>query len=186
MGSFQSMQKLDLNALISEAYNTALSKGWYEKGDKDPFEVVVNFQGEISEAWEDWRDHKMDLTFDEKGKPIGFPTEVADILVRIFDIMGRKNHRIEDDLEVDVVQVFEEEYKEATVPYIFYDLHQAAGECLHFPNGMDPEYNFPQMETLIIYTLALCKKFNIDIVYALDVKMRYNKSRPYRHGNKAA
>lgn len=179
---------LNLNALIAEAYNTALEKGWYEKGDKDPFEVVVNFQGEISEAWEDWRNHKMELAFDEKGKPIGFPTEAADILVRVFDIMGRKNHRIanQEVIEAEAERIFLEDYNDISIPGVFHDLHDCAHGCLDFPNGIDPDYDFEQMESLIACTLAFCKKFNVDIAYALDVKMRYNKSRPYRHGNKAA
>ena len=39
---------------------------------------------------------------------------------------------------------------------------------------------------VFLVTAALCRDYDIPLVEALEAKLAYNKSRPYRHGNKIA
>jgi NTP pyrophosphatase (non-canonical NTP hydrolase) len=41
---------------------------------------------EVSEALEEVREHHFTMEFDEKGKPIGLPSELADAVIRLYDL----------------------------------------------------------------------------------------------------
>lgn len=85
----------DIQALDSipewmrQSHETAVSKGWWPEGvDRSLGEQLALWHSEISEALEEWRDgHDLTEIRYEKdtGKPVGFPIEVADLLIRVFD-----------------------------------------------------------------------------------------------------
>ena len=41
-----------------------------------------------------------------------------------------------------------------------------------------------EIADVFIRTLDLCSRFNINLAYAFEQKMKKNETRPYRHGNK--
>lgn len=43
-----------------------------------------------------------------------------------------------------------------------------------------------EMADLIIRVVDTCERYDIPLVQAIEQKMEYNKTRPYRHGNKLA
>ncbi len=60
-------------------------KGWNRTKPMAPNDVLASLMlvtGEVAEASEDVRDGKMETYWDEKGKPCGFPTEIADVMIR--------------------------------------------------------------------------------------------------------
>ena len=126
----------DLDYLIRQAHQTAVSKGWWGDAaadalaagnpvdtyeDRNLYEQVALMHSELSEALEELRNGRgvTEVYFneDKPDKPEGFPIELADVLIRIFDTAGR---------------------------------------------------------------------YGIDLPLAVDMKLSYNKSRPYRHGGKKA
>lgn len=101
-----------------DCHKNAVSKGWWDE-KRNVGESLALIHSEVSEALEEYRkgvDLK-EIYFDSNGKPLGFPTEIADVVIRIFD---------------------------------------------------------------------LCGGLEIDLEDAIKVKMKYNKTRSYRHGNKIA
>lgn len=77
----------------------ALTSGWWNKHEDHGFETTINgtaekllmIHSEISEAVEDMRvalteDNLSSVRYDDDGKPYGFATELADIIIRTLDL----------------------------------------------------------------------------------------------------
>jgi NTP pyrophosphatase (non-canonical NTP hydrolase) len=103
-----------LTDLRDRAYEIAKSKGWYEEGkEKTPGEAIALMHSELSEALEEVRDRRplAELYYETTGhrtivgslvqadgtlaKPCGFPSELADVIIRILDFSGRHGIDIE-------------------------------------------------------------------------------------------
>lgn len=107
-----------LGELARQCHETAVSKGWWQDGDRNHGEMFVLMVSELTEAFEEIRKGfaPREIYFDEE-KPEGVPIELADCLIRILDY---------------------------------------------------------------------CYANEIDLDFAMRLKMEYNMTRPYRHGNKTA
>lgn len=78
-----------LNDLRDKCYATAKDKGWYDRGEPSTPERIALMHSELSEALEDFRVGDVRLAIDNNGKPVGMPSEFADVIIRIFDFCGR-------------------------------------------------------------------------------------------------
>jgi NTP pyrophosphatase (non-canonical NTP hydrolase) len=74
-----------LNDLGKEAYENAVAHGFYDSPPSIP-ERLCLIHSEVSEALESYRDGDMDFAIGENGKPIGYPSELADIIIRVLDL----------------------------------------------------------------------------------------------------
>jgi len=81
-----------LNYLAEEMHGLAKAKGWWAEERGIPEQIAL-MHSELSEALEHYRDHGLVgsslLQFDDKGKPIGLGSELADTIIRILDTCGR-------------------------------------------------------------------------------------------------
>lgn len=95
-----------INELVKAAHDNAVSKGWWDE-ERSFGEIIALIHSEASEALEDFRSgHEPDkvwyeeemtggviikhgLFLDEEWKPCGIPSELADIVIRVFDACGR-------------------------------------------------------------------------------------------------
>jgi NTP pyrophosphatase (non-canonical NTP hydrolase) len=83
-------QKLAINS-------TRLDQGLVQRTIPEKLALI---HSEVSEALEDYRDGAMVTTVDGNGKPVGFPSELADIVIRVCDLAGA----LGIDLDAEIAQ----------------------------------------------------------------------------------
>lgn len=185
---------MDLNKLAKEAYENAKAHGWHdeEHSREHYFMLVITELSEAIEAdrkgenadvdkFNEWMNRPMYLaqytevdrlkdafecfikgTVDE---------ELADACIRLLDFAGA----IDEDLkEVD------EEYIDYIADY-FSKMKEFTQQIYHIIYDDLTSY---RLWKPLMSIFALCKVRNIDIEWFITQKMKYNKLRPYKHGNK--
>ena len=78
-----------IDALVKESHDRAKRKGFYDPEPTVPEQLCL-IHSEVSEALEAWRDDGMHtVVFASSGsKPVGLPSELADIVIRVCDMAG--------------------------------------------------------------------------------------------------
>lgn len=98
-----------INDLVNAAHQNAIDKGWWEEPRTFP-ELIALMHSELSEALEDYRNGRKttEVWYEKKAadsdhgpgtwiensqispdwKPCGIPSELADVVIRIFDTCG--------------------------------------------------------------------------------------------------
>jgi NTP pyrophosphatase (non-canonical NTP hydrolase) len=81
-----------INQLVEEAHANAVAKGFWDGENLADNNCVAAklclIHSEISEALDHLRDGKLGPFHHPDGKPDGFPVELADICIRVFDLAG--------------------------------------------------------------------------------------------------
>jgi NTP pyrophosphatase (non-canonical NTP hydrolase) len=80
----EDVEKRTIKALTVEAHTTAVEKGWWET-DRSNLECIALMHCELSEAVEAYR----------KGDEAHVVEELADVLIRTFDLCGRRGWDLE-------------------------------------------------------------------------------------------
>lgn len=175
-----------LNGLIERAYKIARDHGWHEKGlSEETYKMLIIT--EVSEAVNadrkgrraDLRGFELDMRNAVRSNDKAFTgtfeyyikdtveDELADVCIRIMDFMGDRGQ------EFDAEPVLRKIYLYETASFA----ECAFCECDHLTQLLYP------VEEVLLEVLAYCQTKGIDILRHIELKMRYNELRPYRHGN---
>lgn len=97
-----------INELVKKAHQNAIDKGWHE--DKRTFgELIALCHSELSEALEEHRNGKgyTEIYYNDllglSDKAEGIPIELADVVIRIFDICGLYGIDLEEAIRIKMV-----------------------------------------------------------------------------------
>lgn len=178
---------MDLNKLRDEAFEIAKAHGWHDEELPDETYLMLIIT-EIAEAVQADRKgryaHKELFDTDEKNENVwafNFESyiknrvedELADMVIRCLDLAGLKKI---DFRYADIL--LSEGAREVQVS--FPELMYMACEEITF-HGYDLT---ERQNELVAGIIAYCNKKGIDIEWFITQKMKYNKLRSFRHGNK--
>jgi len=91
-----------IDKMCQKAHATAVDKGWWDTDRQIP-ECLALIHSEVSECLEAYRVGSSVSTIeydDVTKKPEGFAVEMADVLIRVFDLCGAYNVPLADALAV--------------------------------------------------------------------------------------
>lgn len=166
----------DFDSLTCVAHAMAVEKGWWE-GERSAVECWVNFHAELSEAWEEYRCGRMATWYAADAasvlrsggvpKPEGFWVEIADLMIRLADYFGSKRFDVNAMTDIDY-----EDTRWHEIPAVLFLIHWEVS-AQDFLDASDA-----------------CEKFaaahGVDLYGVIREKLRYNATRPHRHGGKRA
>lgn len=96
---------MTINDLVTVAHTNAKEKGFWDGDNHNIGEKLALIHSEVSEALEDARkEPKLIALWDttSNGKPVGFPSELADIIIRVADLAGYLDIDLERVIEAKV------------------------------------------------------------------------------------
>lgn len=75
---------------VDKVHDNAKAHGWYDGKKKNFGELLMLVVTEVAEAMEEYRNGKgfKETYYTPEGKMKGIPSELADIVIRVFDICG--------------------------------------------------------------------------------------------------
>ena len=192
-----------INEWVKIAYDSAVKHGWHEE-KKSKAHWLMMICTEVAEAVQADRkrcymddhdkeglktvlanDHE-DGSFDKyysdtiEGK---VESELADICIRIFDLMG--NYNIEAEYGFST---FDNEVKYAKLHSFTENaimLTKTIVSCNITASISEKEGKFFDLYLSVLASVfEWAEALGIDLIQHINLKMRYNKSREYHHGNK--
>ncbi len=193
---------MNLNELRDKAYQCAIAHGWHDKelSNEHCLCLVISELMEAVEAdrkgkraniamFKEWQGNH--LSFSEETKTNRFKEdyeayikgsmeeELADACIRLFDLAGLRNISI-DDFSDEIIYELAECCNNETFTESIYTISTIP---IRFEYEYDSLFN-EQVNSMLLGIFGLAKHLDIDILWHIDNKMRYNELRPYKHGKR--
>lgn len=193
---------ITIKSLIERAHGQAVKSGWWDSGDRPEQEVLMLIQTEICEAIEDVRARRPLMYYHDgsvlcPGKPLpgvkpeGELVEIADAVIRAGDYLGRvradwqkvqfhsspKEIPYDTEIGIDDLVRLADPARHETLEWYF-----QISACLYEKRMIQ----FSLTEMLRKTFEMWANRFSgLSLESVIDLKMQFNSTRPYRHGNKA-
>ena len=182
-------------------HEVAVAKGWWQNAEeRQPGTIIFLMISELVEAFEEYRKPELDIKtiyYGQGDKPEGVPIELADAAIRILDYVCWLSLQCGGDMVItDAIEDMgdmptdniSQDFGSALMDSI--QLFDSAFAELLYTTRTREKIRYRQGITELLMALrllnAICKFFAIDIDRAMQIKHDFNKTRPYRHGNKRA
>ena len=184
---------MNLANLQREAHAIAKEHGWWDE-ERTFGDCIALVHSELSEAleayrekhiWTDWRQ----LQTYPNGQPVGVGSELADVVIRVADMAEHDGVDLASEIETLRRENDERDMTGRTFGDWISDLH--ASLSFSYESREWDGYaarGFPSWEELLADCVAgvqrMAAHYGIDLDAAIEAKMAYNRTRPYRHGGK--
>jgi NTP pyrophosphatase (non-canonical NTP hydrolase) len=160
---------------VKEVQEFCIEKGWYNE-KVSVVQAGVLVCTEVAELYEAWRENGFsDSTTGDK--PEGFGSELADIMIRLFDDLARFNWIIPSESVLPFSP-----YSSGILPHTGEAFNAVVAQMFTLGASLNST-NLYRITHLVRVLAALA---DIDLEFEYERKMVYNKTRPYRHGGKRA
>lgn len=181
-----------LQTWAKDIHENAIKKGFYPENPKDrnDNEMLMLIICELDEAVEAhredrWMDGKPGIIPEELAKdPDNFKAnfkawvkdtvedEMADALIRILDFTEHNKYVFYPD--------------ESAISYYPVENASFAANCLNvvfdITTFSSAGFSSKNIQAAIRRIIGICDEYNIDLVFHVEAKMKYNATRPVRHG----
>ena len=190
---------MDLEKLKNEAFETAKAHGWHDKDLSDETYLMLIIT-EIAEAvqadrkgkhadvakFKEYQTYYVTFLPSEEIITIRFredfeeyiknsvEDELSDVVIRCLDLAGLRN--IEFDYALKLMESGMKKVNK-TFPEFMYEC------CADISNASLATLT-RRLNVIVAAIICYCQQKNIDIEFFIEQKMKYNKLRPFRHGNK--
>ena len=103
---------MNIKNFVTEVHENAKAHGWWDDETRSFAELIALCHSELSEALEEYRKGRFphETYQSADGKPEGIPSELADVIIRIFDMCGHY------DIDIEAA-IFEKHEFNKTRPY---------------------------------------------------------------------
>lgn len=163
-GALMVLPDTPLNDIAGEIHLTAVEKGWWDE-ERSVAEMLANVHAEVSEAWEDWRIGREEMTFSIRADE--YPRDFDEEVGSAFRTFINWASAAQNGDEVG-------ELPSGTMATL---VNAGVAE----PIGMEVE-----IADIIIRCLDILAARGCDVDKVVRTKMNYNKTRARRHGGKRA
>lgn len=175
---------LNLIDFSKEVFENAKAHGWHDNDRSIP-EILALIHSELSEALEEYRCARGNVWYGENKKPEGIAIELIDAVIRVLDFLGKYEARFKTNTVrklIDVIQLSPgKKLHDQPLPDIICELHFTVSKAYESKNVSECFSSLLDMCAIVFKWL---EEEGLDPEALLIEKHEFNKSRPYRHGNK--
>ena len=186
------MKNTDFNLLAKKAYENAKAKGFHDEKHTDGHCLML-VMCELAEAVEaDRKGRRSDrrtynFLLQEYGEPLEkhlFEThikdtvedELADAVMRLLDFVGMKGFDIPEKY------ITEEQIKNEAAEVKEWMMNKTFADVVFTSCLVNIESAMEIPEAMICSIFVVAELYNIDLLWHIEEKMRYNQLREYKHG----